>query len=394
MYKISIIVPTFNVEKYIKRCFDSLVRQSIGFSNIQVIFVDDCSYDNTCEIIDNYAKDYENVISIHLQENSGAAGKPRNEGMKFAFAEYLLFLDSDDFLMDNACEVLYNKIIESDVDIVVAGYKKQDWIAYWKSELNESESLIENTKNNVSILLNPPGLAAKLFKREFLIKNDITFVEKLPAQDLIFLTESYLKANSILSLNTFIAFEYCVRQEDNDISITQNITKKYLYSLLEAYAIIFDLLEEYCIDNRLKKLYFTKNHFNFLRVQIKQSNLNENELSALFSSENFLKIRNQQFVLEDDELNKFFSQLIENPSDVGGKILQNICKKTREEFINSKEHISETRYIINENKMPETNEIYSIEKELYSFIKRNAKLYNSAEDSKKINRDLLIKYSI
>ena len=75
MYKISIILATFNVEKYIKRCFDSLLAQTIGFSNIQIIFVDDCSTDNSCKIIDKYAKDYENVISIHLHTNSGAAGK-------------------------------------------------------------------------------------------------------------------------------------------------------------------------------------------------------------------------------------------------------------------------------------------------------------------------------
>ena len=382
MYKISIILPTFNVEKYIQRCFDSIVKQTIGFENMQIIFVDDCSTDNSCEIIDGYAKEYENVLSIHLPENSGYAGRPRNEGMKFAFADYLLFLDPDDILMPDACEVLYNKIIESNADIVVGGYKKQDWTAYWKSLLRADETLIENTKDSLAVYFNPPGLVARLFKKEFLLKNDIEFPEGLPAQDLVFLTESYLKANSILSLNNFIVHEYYVREDKENKSVTQNITKKYLYELLEAYNLVMDLLEEFNVNNLLRKLYFTKNHFNFFRVQLIQLNMTEKELSELFSSELFLKFRNQEFILEDERLNNFFDQLIENPKSVERKTLQSICRQTKKEFIKSDAFSVEVAYNYSEDRTSEDDSIEDIEKELYSFIKRNAELYNTIKDSK------------
>ncbi|SDA42334.1 glycosyltransferase family 2 protein [Methanobrevibacter millerae] len=383
MYKISIIIPVFNAEKYIKRCFDNLLSQTIGFSNIQVIFVDDGSTDNSSQLIDKYAEDYDNVISIHFHENSGTAGKPRNEGMKFTFSDYILFFDPDDILMENACEVLYTKMIESDVDIVSGGYKKQNWIATWKPFIDADETFITNPKENFSIYFNPPGLPAKLFKRDLLIKNDIKFPEIRMAEDIVFLIKSYFYANSILSLNNFIVFEYYVRTDINNKSVTQNITKKYLYDLLEGYVGVLDLFEEFNINPLLRKIYFTKNHFNFLRVQLNELKINPEELSELFKSQLFLKIRNQKFVLEDDELNDFFNQFIKNHEDVTGKMLQSICRRTQKEFIESNTYITEEKYECKENNMKKDYEIQNIEKELYFFIKKNAKLYNSIEDSKK-----------
>ena len=119
MYKITIILPTFNVEGYLKRAFNSLLTQSIGFTNLQIIFVDDCSTDNSRDIIDAYANTYDNVFSIHLPTNSGAAGKPRNVGITYAMADYLLFLDPDDYLLKDACKTLYDHILKSNTDIVV-----------------------------------------------------------------------------------------------------------------------------------------------------------------------------------------------------------------------------------------------------------------------------------
>lgn len=383
MYKISVILPTYNVEKYLQRCFDSLISQTIGFENLQIIFVDDNSTDNSREAIDNYAKNHKNVLSLHLPDNSGFAGRPRNEGMKFAFAEYLLFLDPDDFLMENACEVLYTKIIESDADVVVAGYKKEDWIAKWRSLLDVDETLIENPKDNLSIYFNPPGLAAKLFKKELLLKNNIKFPENIPAQDLVFLTEAYLNANRIISLNNFIAHEYYVRKDENNQSVTQNSTKKYLYELLTAYNLTLDLFEKFDVNTLLRKLCFTKNHFNFFRVQLNNACLDDSDLKELFESESFLKFRNQEFILDDNELNEFFNQMIDNHASVKGKTLQTICKKTKKEFVISDDFTEEHIYNVTEPHATVYEDIDDFEKKLYSIIKRNAELYNNIGDYKK-----------
>lgn len=383
MYKISIILPTYNVETYLRKCFESLLSQTIGFNNLQIIFVDDLSTDNSREIIDKYAEKYENVLSIHLPKNSGFAGKPRNEGIKYAFAEYLLFLDPDDILMKESCEILYNKIKETNVDIVVAGYKKEEWIAKWHSLINSDETLIENTKECLSVFYNPPGLAAKLFKKDLIIKNNITFPEKIPAQDLVFLTETYLTSKSILSLNNIIVYEYIVRNDEYNKSITQKSTKKYLMELLSAYNITFDLLEKFNVTNILRKLYFTKNHFNFFRVQLKNAKLNDDELKELFESKSFLKFRHQNFIHDDDELNEFFTQLTINHENTTAKTLQSICKKTKSEYINKNKMIGEKPYIPKLIELKENYPIENIEKELYSFIKQNVKLNNYISDSQK-----------
>ena len=96
MYKISVIVPVFNVENKIMNAFNSILNQTIGFENLEVIFVDDNSTDDSKNIIKSLENKYDNVKSIFLSKNSGYAGKPRNIGIKNATANYLMFLDPDD----------------------------------------------------------------------------------------------------------------------------------------------------------------------------------------------------------------------------------------------------------------------------------------------------------
>ena len=93
MYKISIIVPVFNVEDTLQDAFDSILNQSIGFENLEVIFVDDKSTDRSADIIKEFSERYSNVKSMCLDENSGFAGKPRNTGIENASADYLMFLE-------------------------------------------------------------------------------------------------------------------------------------------------------------------------------------------------------------------------------------------------------------------------------------------------------------
>ena len=113
MYKISVIVPVFNVENKIMNAFNSILNQTIGFENLEVIFVDDNSTDDSKNIIKSLENKYDNVKSFYLSKNSGYAGKPRNIGIKNATANYLMFLDPDDLYFEDACEKLYDEITES-----------------------------------------------------------------------------------------------------------------------------------------------------------------------------------------------------------------------------------------------------------------------------------------
>lgn len=121
-YKVSIIIPTYNVDKYIARAMQSLLDQTIGFESLQIIFVDDCSTDKSWEIICDYKTKYENVFAYRLLKNSGSAGTPRNKGLEFVESKYVMFLDPDDMYEIDACDLLYTKM-EADEELdIVSGF--------------------------------------------------------------------------------------------------------------------------------------------------------------------------------------------------------------------------------------------------------------------------------
>ena len=108
--KISIILPIFNVGDHLRGGIDSLVNQTIGCENLEIIMVNDCSTDGSGEIIDEYADKYDCCVAIHHEKNSGAAYTPRNTGIDACTGDYIMFLDPDDRYTPDACEVLYNAV--------------------------------------------------------------------------------------------------------------------------------------------------------------------------------------------------------------------------------------------------------------------------------------------
>lgn len=114
----SIIIPCHNSSLYLDDCFDSVTKQTIGINNLEVIFVNDASTDNTGEILNQYESLYpESVITIHLSENIKQGGA-RNVGLQYATGEYIVFLDSDDWLDVAFLEIIYNIIHTQDIDIL------------------------------------------------------------------------------------------------------------------------------------------------------------------------------------------------------------------------------------------------------------------------------------
>lgn len=117
---ISIIVPIYNVEEYLSRCVDSLIRQT--YKNIEIILVDDGSTDKCGEICDKYAQKDSRIKVIHKQ--NGGASDARNSALCIAKGDYLLFVDSDDWIEDETCEVTLKLAIENNADIVPFGWNK------------------------------------------------------------------------------------------------------------------------------------------------------------------------------------------------------------------------------------------------------------------------------
>lgn len=186
---ISIIIPCYNSEKFIRKCLDSIISQT--YKNIEVFAIDDCSTDNTFSILKEYSNKY-NYINVYKNEKNSGAGYSRNYLLKKINGKYVSFIDSDDYLDENFYNELYNSITlaNSDVavcDILVKYYNKND--VRNKAVLGNYEKI--NFINN--------GLAAspcnKLFKID-LIKN-IKFAEGIMNEDVPFVLTALITANKI-----------------------------------------------------------------------------------------------------------------------------------------------------------------------------------------------------
>lgn len=119
---VSVVVPVYNVEKYLRECLDSLINQT--YKNLEIIIVDDGSTDNSGKICDEYEKKNKNIKVIH-KENEGL-GFARNTGLEYIHGEYVTFVDSDDYVDNNFIEELYKNITTQNADICKSGFKRID----------------------------------------------------------------------------------------------------------------------------------------------------------------------------------------------------------------------------------------------------------------------------
>ena len=246
---ISIIIPVFNSESYIENTFYSIKKQSIGFNNLEVIFVDDCSTDNTTTIIQSLAEKYDNVKCIFSDKNSGFAGRPRNLGIDNASSDYLMFLDSDDIFYPDACRFLYDEIHSNDLDLVSGNYvvntngikETNIWPADY---LNEGEYYSNSVYENDVFLFIPPAIMSKIFKKSIIMENNIKFPIGVPGEDLVFSSNYLLHAKGILFKNVPI-FEYIIRNSDDNKSVSYDRNKSYLTGLIDAYTELYFLFKDY-----------------------------------------------------------------------------------------------------------------------------------------------------
>ena len=145
MYKISIIIPVYNAEDYLQECIESLQNQTIGFENLEIIMSDDGSTDDSRNIMKKFEEQYNNVKGLYFDENSGAAGRPRNEAMKIATAEYLMFLDSDDMYYDNACKMLFEALQSIKADCISGYYSTFDEDGVWEENVLNGRKTVSYT---------------------------------------------------------------------------------------------------------------------------------------------------------------------------------------------------------------------------------------------------------
>jgi len=190
MTDISVIVPIYNAEKYLNKCIKSLINQTK--KELEFILVNDGSTDSSEEIIKSYK---DKRIKYYKNENQGI-GKTRNFGIDKATGKYIMFLDSDDYLVTDACEEMYKKAETENLDLVVCDFYR---IEEDKKEEIKMPEFKNTTLKKYPNLLLEINLAPwnKLYKRSLLEKNKIRFVEDLKYEDAPFVIEAMDKASKI-----------------------------------------------------------------------------------------------------------------------------------------------------------------------------------------------------
>lgn len=247
--KVSIVVPVYNVEKYLKRCVESLLNQT--YSNIEIILVDDGSSDHCPVLCDNYAKKDDRVIVIH--KKNGGLSDARNCGLLKASGEYILYVDSDDYIERDSCEKLIVGMIEN-VDVVVGAYNElRSNKIIEKRHSNLSQNRIYNAKEYVISAIKCDEWYApawlNLYRKSFLIENNLYYKVGFYFEDIEMLPRLFL-ANPKVTYVDYSFYNYVIRE--NSIMTSQETPEKVQMSL-EIYSNWMKLFSK--VDDQLYKTY-------------------------------------------------------------------------------------------------------------------------------------------
>ncbi len=223
---------------------NSIINQNFGFENIELILVDDNSKDNTPQKIKELSNEYPNVKIIFLEGNSGSAAKGRNTGIDNATTDYIMFLDQDDKYDENMCETMYNTIKNNNVDIVMCKYKSFLHNKFYEYDNELDLTYIKDNPKENKIIFNDIFMWNKIFKRDFLIKNNIRCPEEYLSEDMVFCVNAYLNTDEIIFLNHYEGYLYNIRDSEDDSSTSNSITKESYLKLLKGYYATINLFKD------------------------------------------------------------------------------------------------------------------------------------------------------
>lgn len=308
-YKISIIIPLYNASPFIDNALNSIMEQTMNFEDIEIILVNDNSKDNTEEIINDYAKKYKNIKPINLRKNSGCPATPRNIGITYASADYLMFLDQDDTFKSTACEVLYKKITKENAEIVCGNLNMivngQSNIGFPLEWMNEDELKIKKIDENPNFLNIGVAVWSKIFKKDLVINNNLKFTEGI-GEDIFFSIRALLFAKGIVLLKNFIVVDYQIREE----SLSHQVDSDYMHEFADFYLDFFD----YC-DKNIKKEYYQplfNGRMNNILGSLFYSDLYYDELSSVLTKIKllFTKLSKKPFEFNNKDYQLFFDTVI------------------------------------------------------------------------------------
>ena len=240
--RLSVIVPVYNVEKYIDKCLNSLVNQTL--KDIEIIVVNDGTKDKSEDIIKKYMSKYSNIV--YLKKENGGQGSARNYGLEHAKGDYIGYVDSDDYVELDMYEKMYSKAIEDNSDMVICGsYNIKDDI----KTLDIDRKLFDS---NINAFFGRMAVWNKIYKKDLLTKNNMTFRSKYWYEDLDFTVKVLSKASKISYVDEPL-YNYILRDGStmNNSNIDRNLEiilafDNILSSVDKKY---YDVIEYLAVDH-------------------------------------------------------------------------------------------------------------------------------------------------
>lgn len=246
MPKVSVIVPIYNVEKYLEKCINSLLSQTL--EDIQIILVNDGSKDNSGNIAKEYEKNNKDRV-IYVEKENGGLSDARNYGLKYATGDFIAFLDSDDYIEKNAYEEMYNKAIEENAD-----YVECDFIWEFPNKIRvDKQYPYKNKKEMLSFV----RVVAwnKLIKRQLITDNNLEFPKGLRYEDV----EFTYKLIPFINKFTYVdkPFIHYVQREGSIANVQNERTA-------EIFTVLDNVIEFYKKNNIYEK-YRDELEYNYAR---------------------------------------------------------------------------------------------------------------------------------
>ncbi len=200
MQKVTVIVPVYGVEKYLRRCLDSLVKQS--YEDYEVICVNDCSPDGSQKILEEYKQTYpEKIFVIENEENLGQ-GRSRMRALSQAKGAFVMFVDSDDYVAEDYIERFMSETVQGDYDVIFAGYTRDTAGKFQEYDVADSPWT----------LLCQPTVWARLYRKDFLLDNGIDFSDARAGEDIYFSTAVFCQNVKYKMIRYHGYFYYLNRQ--------------------------------------------------------------------------------------------------------------------------------------------------------------------------------------
>lgn len=300
MLRISFIVPVYNVKPYLRQCVESITGQ--GYDNIEVILVDDESTDGSSALCDELAREYPGIIVVHKKH--GGLSRARNAGLEYVTGDYLMYVDSDDFLMSR--EGLFDKLVET---IGLKGYP--DFLAYNYSCLHRDGKLAKRNAFDESVCgaltrdeaikylvesgTLPVQAWAKFLKTSFVKAKGLMFIEDRLSEDNPWFIDLLDKADSFAFVNEYI-YVYRVSRPG---SITNSFSLHYCDSIIVNIGYQIDRFPSLRFSEKIKDYYLS-----FIAMGFCSCMMMLNKLPVSVAEKKWKELRQYDFLLDFDKYNK------------------------------------------------------------------------------------------